>query len=236
MKYLSKITPILLLIFFIMQSCAKEDFAIQSNEEKASNSIAKIMTYFQTPADFSYNGYVINWDALNASAEYGEGRVAAAHLLRGISSACDCWYFYNGTFTFPGTASAYMRSMGFPNAHRYPYSLSRVMSMLNEGKPLIIYSVPGINIMKAHCWNIDGYRISERTSHTVYYEDGLEISRTSNTETRKMVHCDFGWEGDCSGYFISGVFKLDDPNVIFDKGNSRNNTTHYNNIVYLITY
>ena len=51
-----------------------------------------------------------------------------------------------------------------------------------------------------------------------------------------MVHCDFGWEGLCNGYYVSGVFKLNDSNIEHDPGSNYGGNTYYNNLLKVITY
>lgn len=196
-------------------------------------AIAKILTHFGYPNRFSYNGYTVNWNGLKP---YLTDKTSAAALLKGISDGCDSWYFYAGTFTFPHKATSYMRFLGLSNAHSHSYNFDRVTSMIDAGKPLLIYSVPGINVFKSHCWNIDGYKIKERTITTKTYRGGTLVNTTDRTETCNMVHCDFGWGGNSNGYYVSGVFKLNDSRVEHDPGTSSNGSTHYNHLLKVITY
>lgn len=199
-------------------------------------AIAKILTHFEYPNIYTYNGYTVNWAELKKSYYSTVGRQSAASLLKGISSGCNSWYFYAGTFTFPSEATSYMRFVGLKNAHSHNYSFDRVTEMTEKGCPLIIYSVPGVNVFESHSWNIDGYKIKERTITTrTYIGDTLQETET-NTETCKMVHCDFGWGGTCNGYYVSGVFKLNDPNIEHDFGTSNSEDTNYNNLLKVITY
>ena len=199
-------------------------------------AISKILTYFEYPNRFTYNGYTVDWKELKNNINSNIGKNSAAYLLKGISSACDSWYFYAGTFTFPHKATSYMRFIGLNNAHSHSYSFDRVTSMLDNGKPLIIYSVPGINVFKSHSWNIDGYKIKERTITTNTYRGSTLTNSTSKTETTNMVHCDFGWYGKCNGYYVSGVFKLNDSRVEHDPGTNYEGSTHYNHLLKVITY
>lgn len=199
-------------------------------------AISKIMTYFEHPNTHVHDGYTINWKELKRDYKSNIGRTSAAHLLKDISSSCNSWYFYEGTFTFPNKATSYMRQLGFNNAHSHSYSFERVTNMLDNGKPLIIYSVPGINVFKSHSWNIDGYKIKERTVTTKIYSGSTLIKSEEKTETTNMVHCDFGWSGNCNGYYVSGVFKLNDSQIEHDPGTNYGGKTNYNNLLKVITY
>lgn len=172
-------------------------------------AIAKILTHLEYPGEYTYDGYTVDWKELKRSYTSDAGKLSAAHLLKGISDGCGSWYFYEGTFTFPSLASSYLRSLGLNNAYSYSYSFETITEMIDDGCPLIIYAIPGINITQSHSWNIDGYEILERTD-------------TSTPQISNMVHCDFGWRGNGNGYYVSGVFKV--------------NGTHYNNYLHLIAY
>lgn len=199
-------------------------------------AVSKLLTYFEYPKIFRYNGYTVDWKELKKSFLSDIGKVSAAHLLRAVSSACDSWYFYTGTFTFPHKVTSFMRYIGLNNAHSHSYSFDRVTEMIDIGCPLIIYSVPGINVFKSHSWNIDGYKIKERTVTTNTYIGATLDKSTSVTETCDMVHCDFGWAGKCNGYYVSGIFKLNDSNVEHDPGTPYSGKTNYNNLIKVITY
>lgn len=202
-------------------------------------AIAKILTHFEYPSVFISNNHVVNWKGLKSSCSQNNKDIdkkSAAALLRGISSGCDSWYFYAGTFTFPHKATSFMRRIGLSNAHSHSYSFSRVTDMIDEQKPLLIYSVPGINVFKSHCWNIDGYKIKERTVYTKKYRGQTLISSSTKTETCNMVHCDFGWGSHCNGYYVSGVFKLNDSNREKDNPYDSGKKVHYNHLLKVITY
>ena len=101
----------------------------------------------------------------------------------------------------------------------------------------IIYSIPGINITKSHSWNIDGYKIKEKTITTSYYQNNELVNTSTRTETCNMVHCDYGHGGYANGYYVSGVFKLNDTDAEKDYiDDSPNDKTHYNHYIHLITY
>lgn len=198
-------------------------------------SLAKIMTHFRQPASFSYNGYVVDWSAMN-NPYSASGRVSAAVLLKGISEWCGSMYFYAGTFTFPSKASSFLKDMGYNDVHRCNYSYDRVSSMIDNGRPVIIYAIPGIRVWNSHAWIIDGYKIKSRQKETKLYKNGKLIDSSTTTETCRMVHCDFGWGGPCNGYYVDGIFKLDSDKNDYDRPWLRKKDTNYNHHMRIITY
>lgn len=198
-------------------------------------SIAKVMTYLECPDHLTFNNYRVDWAGLKDGITTSADSLSAASLLVAISSGCNSWYFKEGTFTFPSRALDYMRFVGFFNAHNQLYDFNHIKTMADNGKPIIIYAVPGTNITKSHSWNIDGYKIKERTITITTYL-GTNIQEVStDIKTTELIHCDFGWGGKCNGYYASGVFTLGDPNVEYDS-TPGNKTTDYNNLVKIITY
>ena len=130
-----------------------------------------------------------------------------------------------------------MRSIGYRNATITDYNFTDVKDMLDRGKPTIMCSIPNINLLQSHSWNLDGYKIKQRNKITKSYKGETLINTYTSTEESNMVHCDFGWEnGICNGYYVSGVFILGDESVERDPGTSHNYATHYNNYLKLLTY
>lgn len=198
-------------------------------------ALAKVLTHFRYPGIFGYNGEKVDWNSLNNVYLSDSGRHSAAILLKGIAEWCDCWYFYAGTFTIPSKASSFLKDIGFSNVKRYDYKYDRVTSMIDKGCPVIIYAMPGIKINSSHAWIIDGYKIKTRANVITKYQNGKVVSTKTESETSKMVHCDFGWGGNCNGYYVDGIFKLNNSDNEFDSNNHKGNT-NYNHHKRIIVY
>lgn len=220
----------------------RRKFVLLGDKKKAAAgcfplAISKIMTHFENPNRFTYNGYTVDWAQLKTNFNSTVGLKSAAALLRGVGVSCDSWYFYQGTFTFPNKATSYMRFIGYNNAHSRNYSFSRVTEMIDKGCPLIIYGVPGINIFNSHAWNIDGYKVKVKTTTTRTYVGNSLQNETTRTESLQMVHCDFGWEGAYNGYYVSGVFDSRDSRTEFDSNAyNQSKKRKYNTLMKVITY
>lgn len=204
-------------------------------------AIAKVLSYLDSPTVKKNIKSTVDWYELrksNTSAIYSEtGKKSAANLLYEIGKGCNSWYFYSGTFTFPSHATSYMRSIGLPGAHSYLYTFNRVKEMIDARKPLMIYSIPLGNILNCHCWNIDGYKVKQRQVRTKKYDtNGKLIEDKKETETCEMVHCDFGWQGTCNGYYVSGLFNLNDENNELDNASSSKKDINYNAFTHVVTY
>ena len=197
-------------------------------------ALGKVLTHFQKPGSFWYNGEKVDWNSLNSTYLSNTGKHSVAVLLKGIAEWCGSWYFYAGTFTIPSHASSFLKKMGFNNVKRYDYKYERVTSMIDKGCPVIIYAMPGIKITSSHTWIIDGYKIKTRDNVITKFQNGKVVSTKTESETCKMVHCDFGWGGNCNGYYVDGIFKLNSSDNDYD--GYHDNKTNYNHHKRIIMY
>lgn len=204
-------------------------------------AISKIFSYFEGPFNLIADGFPVDLAELKNyyyPEDFSENaKRSIAYLLSYIGGHSGSIYLHPtyGTFTYPKNAASVMRSVGYRDAKTIGYNIETVKTMLSNNKPVIIYGMPGINIFNTHCWNIDGYRVKERTKTQKIFEDGNLIETYTWNQKSEMVHCDFGWGGGANGYYVPGIFDTTDSNVIFDFGRSSKDH-HYNSYMHLITY
>ncbi len=180
-------------------------------------AIAKVLTHFEYPSDYTSNGIKINWKELKRDFNSELGELSASHLLYSLAEGCKCWYFYYGTFTFPHNAANYMKFLGFQNVKSYEYTFNRITDMIDKGNPVIISSIPSnLYIWKAHCWNIDGYKVKKVTVKRDWYQGDKIVHSETKFQTYDMIHCDFGGSGNHNGYYISGIFNSKNKNNEID--------------------
>lgn len=203
-------------------------------------AIAKIMAYHQFPNAYTINGTNINWSLVRNFA-LSIAKSQTAKLLRHIGVCSGSIYGYKGTFTFPSAAAAFLRSINYNGVSYTSYNEERVTNMLDNNCPVFVCAIPlsgtESGLTKCHAWNIDGYMKHTTTVRKDYYVGNLIVDTTINTTEKTMVHCDFGWEGYCNGYFTSGVFNLYGDDVEFDNpGHYKTYDVNYNFYLKMITY
>lgn len=169
-------------------------------------AIAKIMAYFQFPRFLTNDSYTIDWESVNDTADSHSGRMNKARLLFLIAEGCHCWYFWNGTFTFPKKAIRFLRQKTFQNVESLSYNTADAIKMIDKGYPTIVYGIPGINIINSHAWNIDGYKIQQRKRTTTYYNGSNVVKRESEEEIQKWFTVILG--GVVNAMVISVVTSL----------------------------
>lgn len=203
-------------------------------------SVSKILTYFKYPALSFPPGNYVNYNDLQSYTLDPAFNKSASLLLLLVSRGCDCWYFTEGTFAFPYKVTAFMRSCGYSGADYKKYDFTEAQMKLKQGMPLIIYGYPDnviTGITSSHAWNIDGYKIKQRDKNKWKYNGNHQkVIVKTETETMRMVHCDFGWGGQRNGYYVSGVFDMADENVEFDPGSYSEINHYYKYWLKIITY
>ena len=205
-------------------------------------ALAQIMTHFKYPSEVKYKKKMVNWDALKTSwNKTDQGKESAGILLRRIGNACGSVYTRWGTFTFPSSAKhALSCKFNYKNVELKNYNNSDVLHSLNADCPVFICSLPSRNwhdydFANSHGWVLDGYGTRKRTTTVTTFRDGVQQSEPEvRNDTLTMVHCNFGWGGDCNGYFVSGIFDLRSPDAQFDS--IVNDNTNYNCYLKIITY
>lgn len=135
-------------------------------------------------------------------------------------------------------AKYFLENRGCKNVTRTYYRDDLIVDMLvNKGLPVYTQGwCTGCD--EGHAWVIDGRRRFERYANNLYIEycDGVELSRYSvcepTGEEDVLVHCNWGWEGICDGYFHSGIFDV--ANAISTRSDicDINNFSEYTGMIF----
>jgi len=192
-------------------------------------AIAQIVAYHEKMSEC--NGYKLNWDSIkknlyvynnnaDSSASYEDKR-AVAKLVRWISVFCHAVYTPDFTFVFPHDARIVM-SFIYGNATTHcSYDNGVVYNMLKNNKPALVCAIS--KIFDGHAWVVDGYLHRMRQEICIRNRDGKERRDTTYRE-QQLVHCNWGWGGNCNGYYSQGVFNLKNGAVAVEKNNGESET------------
>lgn len=94
-----------------------------------------------------------------------------------------------------------------------------------------------------HSWLMDGFLHKKEHKYWCTIQGNTVISREyiGDVETKK-VHCNFGWNGQCDGYYTFGIFdvseELDSSLILTEMGDvaGTNGNREYNNGLAIILY
>ncbi len=173
-----------------------------------------------------------------------------ARLAAYIGKECNMSYTSSYGMATPIAARRFLESLDpYTNVVRHKeYNHSDIMDMLLLNKPIFICAwstdwnfldeIKDNEHTSAHAWVIDGYLRQERLVKKYRISDDVLLSTTK--ETRDFIHCNFGWSGQCDGYYTSGVFDLTQGPTVrdttLDTSSKTTDVEYYDHLYRVITY
>lgn len=167
---------------------------------------AMIIAYNQYPSSLTLDGRQIIWDKVHNAHYYWMNALynyqpyyteEVAYLVHEIGEFCGTWYHEGDgwfltndfSFTMPENAKDFLNDIGYNASKHNGYNVDLITPMLVAGKPVFIAAISGL--AQGHAWVIDGAMFQSR-----------------GTESRQLLHCNWGFGGLCNGFYTSGVFDL----------------------------
>lgn len=207
-------------------------------------ALAQIMKYNVRPT--SLNGVSFDWDLLDL-CEYGKGYSSvaldeAARFIYKIKEVLG--RVFKDSFDIYEARSC-MINCGYSNVNISSYNLSTILGMVHDNKlPVFIggYNDSGTG----HAWVIDGcnsYITEYWWREYVGTEEPVMNVDTKVGEKRfDLLHCNYGWNGMCDGYYTSGIFNtsIERSNADIDSSVGdivgSNENGNFNSGLTLLTY
>ena len=162
----------------------------------STTALAMIMAAIEFPQTMIINSTLMDWQAMkwwpNISYYYNLPTIQDqfSHLMGAIFNLVEPAPLYihigdySGTLVFPEAIKDLMTDFGFENVTKLSGGslnnnmVAAISNMLRDDKPVFISAAH--NLSGAHSWVIDGAKYSYSTY---------------------LLHFNFGWHGDCNGYF-----------------------------------
>jgi hypothetical protein len=175
-------------------------------------AVAQIIAYHEYPYPLTCNGVEIDYNAIKQIYSYANinnyadsvSREMLARYAICVSGWCStqygCIFGESWGFAWPSNAKECFEVFGYNNVElRWGYHESIILQSLDAGCPVFMSAISGV--ISGHAWVIDGYikRNYVADSNPNYVE-----------KSQTLIHCNWGWHGDCNGYFTSGVFKTNE--------------------------
>lgn len=177
-----------------------------------ATATAQILSYFKTPGairwfgDMPNNSYgegfsFIEWDKILIACGSWNGKFNSlyhmeyisqiAHLMRYLG--CEFQMYYGNGYSSASGESVYswFKSKAIGRLSSYINYNDNIFTALKDGA---VAFGSGFSNKGGHAWVYDGYMVA---------------SKDDNYQTaQKLIHCNWGYDGRCNGYFKSKVFKL----------------------------
>lgn len=185
-------------------------------------AVSQICSYLQTPKNISYQynsefgQATMNWEKINQECSQNNGiplspdtREQVARMMRFWGITFEAEYSSTSTSADSGDAVEKMRkNFGFNVTGLSDYNIDNVIKDLKCGNKIILmrgngryYHVALVvrNYVDGHAWVVDGY-----------------IDQVKNNQESKYIHCNWGWNGNYNGYFLSNVLNAEESPVYND--------------------
>lgn len=214
-------------------------------------AVAQVMTYNKFPSHI--NGIRMPYDSLSTSSSISNNSIYAdtvAILFEDIYKDCGAKNYGNsGSLLWPKDVLPYLERLGYQNVkiNRHPsnFNIGLVYNSLSRGYPVIISALNSDNNLgdvfdgniNAHTWVIDGYVRQIRRGRKIGEKSGDDYG--SKSETRELVHCNWGWNGRSDGYFYPGIFSENKQVAYIENDTVKQSSNEGNNYRYfyrIITY
>lgn len=169
----------------------------------AAIAVSQLVKFHKYPAII--NSQSFDWDLLS-QYDYGsyitdEATDEVARFVYNIGRTIGIDYA-KGEYTAknPEISNA-LKILGYKNvsiksySDSYPYT-----SIYIHGKPVLITGFPYEG--EGHAWLLDGWNEYKIKGLKMLIDGTSEIVYTTTTK----VHCNYGWGGECDGYYTSGIF------------------------------
>lgn len=212
-----------------------------------ATAAVQIMSYYQWPQSVSVNGQ--NW-GVNWSAALGGDIIGANihYLMRAVGNGVGMSYAPDGSSAYYSNVPGMYISYGYTCSSLSAYNQSTIITEINNRRPVYVSGQVVGNTTLGHAWVVDGYlkHTDSRLQVVDHVDDSdkdrpIQIGQRIKSQTiigeYLYLHCNWGWNSYCNGYFVD--FKTasgdmyDDPNV--------NNGVNYdlnaqNKIIYNIKH
>ena len=194
-------------------------------------AIAQIMSYHRKPASYmlTFDGsdriIPFDWDALNS---YVGGRGYSwtesagdtiALWFREIGQRAMMVYKPGGSESDVYKARECFATFGYDQLPVVGYNYATIQSELMSGRPVyvrgsrLVVKDNGSSVYRGHAWVADGYKVRTKTveMYRVYPVIGGEQRELLEqvTSVHRYVHYNWGYDGDCNGFFKDNVFSMD---------------------------
>lgn len=128
-----------------------------------------------------------------------------AQFIYDLSVEMDATYSYNGTNVSPNELKKIFRKAGLWSVSAIDIDKDKICEMLADSKPVTTYGYTSAG--EGHAWIIDGRKLTQTNVIKVTYRDDVVISREYQySYLTDYIHCNFGWDGNCDGYYGYTIF------------------------------
>lgn len=187
-----------------------------------SVALAQLLSYHRHPS--TWQDLVLDWELLTKEnktwSEVDEFNTVVAKLMRKVGDRLGNSWGAEETSAPTSRIPEILKELGYKEYSSYiEYDKDKTISSIAQRKPVVlsgsaehytyergwwIFSKTYDGYRKGHAWIADGLLNQERVRTVRRIATGEIVS--THRETRTLIHCNWGWNGFCNGYFLPDVF------------------------------
>ncbi len=193
-----------------------------------ATAVAQLMAIHKYPS--FYGAYTFNWNSMIAGTD--DDGIAVLMLLLGDTGNLNMLYGSNGSAANLANVVQTMQNFGYSHPGTYAnYDTDAILNSVVSGQPVLIGGVNASSV--GHAWLGDGGRIVTVTTHVYNLLNGQYA--VLGPVSSKYVHCNFGWEGNANGLYLSAHFDSGATHYELDNPYSNPINNAYNNNLKMVT-
>ena len=182
-------------------------------------AVGQLLTYLKPTTTVTLNGHTHSYANM---AQFTFDRVITDPILKqkmaqfmyDLAEEMNSEYAYNETGSSLSDNADLIDRKGLSNVRCMDFDRDIIRTMLSDAKPIIVrgsaYNVEGK--IGHHAWIIDGRKHTQTSVAKVTIRDGVVISSEYQySYTTDYIHCNFGWDGECDGYYGYDIFDTTIP-------------------------
>lgn len=168
----------------------------------AAVAIGQIAAYHRSP--YSYSSHTYQWSEMLSGYHptSDSGKTSVAQLMSDIGSLVFMNYGLNSSSTTVNKISYCLDAWNY-NYEWDLYNYDLCMQEFESGHPILICGYDENH--GGHAWVVDGGMI--RNFYCVMHS-AIGEPPSVMTDQQRLIHCNWGWNGNYNGYFLSDVFNV----------------------------
>ena len=196
-------------------------------------AIAQILSHHEYPLTLTLthpyadtlNTIMLDWNQIkthvktveNTPCSCPDDHFALRHLLRQIGQIAGTSYYLSIGGTNPSNVVPTFETLGYSADGYFAYERNLVWNELDAARPVYCRGSEGEGV-HGHAWVIDGYHYQMRIMRI--YQEG--VGNRLPTLIREedwgydLLHINWGWDGNCNGWYDAGVFTPSNGSYVFD--------------------
>ena len=170
----------------------------------------QLLTHLRPSTTITLNGHTHSYANM---AQFTFDRVVTDPILKqkialfiyDISVEMNATYSADETSTSPSELNKIFKKAGLSSVYTNVLNKDKICEMLDDSKPVPTYGYTADG--GGHGWIIDGRKCTQTNVAKVTIRDGVVISSEYQySYTTDYIHCNFGWDGECDGYYGYSIF------------------------------